>query len=88
MNDDRLKALETACRAAAEGGKIDLYARDVLDLVRELRERRKHAADLSAHHGTIANLQLLLMNLTAYVGPGPEDDEEGSGRIAVQDPGR
>ena len=88
MTDERLKALEATCSAAAAGGRVNVDAADVLDLVRELRELRKHASDLSAHQGAIANLQLLLMNLTAYVESGPQDDEEGSGRIAVQDPGR
>jgi hypothetical protein len=88
MNDDRLKALETACRATAAGGKIELYASDVLDLVRELRELRKHACNLSAHHETIARLHTLLASLSAYAEGPLEDDSEGSGRIAIQDPGR
>lgn len=90
MTDERLKALEAACRAVAAGGKVEFYATDVLDLVRELRELRRHATNLSAHQSTIESLQLILLNLREYAGRSFDEDdgESGSGQIPVQDPGR
>ncbi len=89
MTDERLIELEAACGAEAdEDGKVKIYPGDVLELIHELRELRKHAADLSTHAGAIANLHGLLTNLCAY---GERSSDVGvtlSSRIAVQDPGR
>ena len=89
MTDEKLNELEAACGVEAdEEGKVKLHPGDVLDLVNELRELRKHAADLSAHEGAIANLHRLLSGLCAYGERPPSTGVEVSGRIAVQDPGR
>jgi len=86
MTDEKLNELETACSVGADkDGKVKLSSGDVLELVSELRELRKHASDLSAHVGAIGNLHRLLANLGSYTERSPDD---GSGRIAVQDPGR
>lgn len=89
MTDEKLSELEAACSAAADqDGMVRLPPRDVLEMVSELRELRRHAADLSAHHGAIANLHRILSNLCAY---GEQPTDVGvtvANRIAVQDPGR
>ena len=89
MTDEKLSELEAVCGAEAdEDGKVKFYPGDVLELVHELRELRKHAAELSTHAGAIANLHRLLTNLCAY---GERPSNVGvrvSSRIAVQDPGR
>jgi hypothetical protein len=89
MTDEQLYELEAVCRVKADNaGQVTLDPGDVLELVNELRELRKHAADLSAHEGAIANLHRLLSNLCAY-GDGPTSaDVQVSSRVAVQDPGR
>jgi hypothetical protein len=89
MTDEKLNELEAECRAKADSdGEVKLAPGDVLELVNELRERRKHAADLSAHEGAIANLHRLLANLCVY-GEGPPSAEvQASSRVAIQDPGR
>jgi len=89
MTEERLKQLEAACRAKSdEDGKVKLDSSDVLGLVNELRELRSHAAALSAHQGTIAQMHRLLTNLRAYAERPAGDEEDGTGRIAIQDPGR
>jgi hypothetical protein len=89
MTDEKLIEVEAVCSAEADDdGKIRLYPGDVLELVNELRELRKHAADLSAHEGAIANLHRLLTNLCAYGERPPSVGVRVSSRIAVQDPGR
>jgi hypothetical protein len=89
MTDGKLNELEAVCNAGADrDGNVRLSARDVLELVNELRELRKHAADLRAHHGAIANLHQILSNLCAYSEPAPIVALTAEGRIAVQDPGR
>jgi hypothetical protein len=89
MTDEKLSELEAVCNAAADqDGIVRVPARDVLEMVSELRELRRHAADLSAHHGAIANLHRILSNLSAY---GEQADDIGMtvvNRIKVQDPGR
>lgn len=87
MTDEKLDELEAACSVKADkDGKIRLDSGAVLDLVRELRKLRKHAADLSAHEGAIANLHRLLANLCSDTES--SRGSESSGRIAIQDPGR
>jgi hypothetical protein len=89
MTDEKLNELEAVCRVAAdEDGKVKFYPGDVLDLVNDLRELRKHAAALSAHEGAIASMHRLLTSLCAYAERPPSVGEDGSGRIAIQDPGR
>jgi hypothetical protein len=89
MTDEKLSELEAVCSAEAdEDGKVKLFAGDVLQLVNELRELRKHAADLSAHEGAIANLHRLLTNLCAYGERPPRVEVNVSSRIPIQDPGR
>jgi hypothetical protein len=89
MTDEKLNELEAVCSVEADkDGKVKLDSGDVLQLVSELRELRKHAADLSAHEGAIANLHRLLANLCSYTERSPDVGSTGSGRIAIQDPGR
>ncbi len=89
MTDERLSELEAVCGAEAdEDGKVKFCPGDVLELIYELRELRKHAADLSAHAGAIANLHRLLTNLCAYGERFSNVGVRVSSRIAVQDPGR
>jgi hypothetical protein len=90
MTDEKLNELEAVCSAEADkDGKVKLFSSDVLALVSELRELRKHAADLCAHEGAIANLHRLLAHLSSYAVSPPGDELTASGRrIAVQDPGR
>jgi hypothetical protein len=89
MTDEKLNELEAVCRADADkDGRVVLRSRDVLELVKELRELRKHAADLKAHEGAIANLHRLLTHLGSYVESPPSVGLTADGRIAVQDPGR
>lgn len=89
MTEGKLNELETICSVEADkDGRVRLYATDVLELVNELRERRKHAADLRAHEGAIANLQRLLASLSAYGEDSPAVGLDAAGRIAIQDPGR
>jgi hypothetical protein len=89
MTDEKLNELEVVCSVEADAdGKIRLSSGDVLALVNELRELRRHAADLSAHEGAIANLHRLLASLCAY-GDRPRGvGEDESSRVAIQDPGR
>lgn len=89
MTDEKLKELEAVCSVEAdEDGKVKLYSGDVLELVNELRALRKHAADLSAHEGAIANLHRLLAKLCAYGERPPGVGVDASSPIAIQDPGR
>ncbi len=89
MTDEQLNALEAVCSVEADkDGKVKLYPRDVLQLVSELRELRKHAVNLSAHEGAIANLHKLLADLCAYGERSPSIGVNLSGGIPVQDPGR
>jgi hypothetical protein len=89
MTDEKLNELEAACSVEADkDGKVKLHPGDVLELVNELRELRKHAADLSAHEGAIANLHKILANLCIYGERSPNVGVNVSGRIPVQDPGR
>ena len=89
MTEGKLNDLETVCRVEADNdGTVRLRAGDILELVNELRERRKHAADLSEHQGAIANLNRILASLVAYGTSSPDDDSNKTGRIAIQDPGR
>ena len=89
MTEGKLNELESVCRVEADqDGWVRLQAADILDLVNELRERRKHAADLRAHEGAIANLQRLLASLGSYGEDSPAAGVDASGRIAIQDPGR
>jgi hypothetical protein len=89
VTEGKLNELETICSVEADkDGTVRLRAGDILELVRELRERRKHAADLSEHQGAIANLNRLVASLCAYRARSPEDDSNETGRIAIQDPGR
>jgi hypothetical protein len=89
MTDERLSELEAVCGAEAdEDGKVKFYPGDVLELIHELRELRKHAADLSTHAGAIANLHGLLANLCAYGERSTNVGDRVSSRIPVQDPGR
>jgi hypothetical protein len=89
MTAEKLSELEAVCAAEAdEEGKVKLHPGDVLELVHELRELRKHAADLSTHAGAIANLHGLLTKLCAYEERPSSVGIRVSSRIAVQDPGR
>jgi len=90
MTDEKLNELEAACNVNVNGdGEVSLKSGDVLELVSELRELRKHAADLCAHEGTIASLQRLLAKLGSYASsPCDVGVMSGSGRIPIQDPGR
>jgi hypothetical protein len=89
MTDERLSELEAVCGAEAdEDGKVKFRPGDVQELIYEVRELRKHAADLSAHAGAIANLHRLLTNLCAYGERSSNVGVRVSSRIAVQDPGR
>jgi hypothetical protein len=89
MTDEKLNELEAACSVEADkDGKVKLHPGDVLELVSELRELRRHAADLSAHEGAIANLHKILANLCTYGERSPNVGVNISGHIPVQDPGR
>ncbi|MGH6623288.1 MAG: hypothetical protein ACREBN_04915 [Burkholderiaceae bacterium] len=89
MTDEKLNELEAVCSVESDrDGEVRLHARDVLELLGELRELRKHAADLGSHEGTIANLHRLLANLVAYGERAPSVGVTVSSRIAIQDPGR
>ena len=89
MTEGKLNELETICSVEADqDGRVRLYAADVLELVNELRERRKHAADLRAHEGAIANLHRLLAGLSRLRGRFACRRLGSSGHIAIQDPGR
>lgn len=89
MTDEKLNELVAVCSVEADqGGKVRLNPGDVLELIDELRELRKHAADLSSHEGTIANLHRLLASLVAYGERTPGVSVTVSSRIAIQDPGR
>jgi hypothetical protein len=89
MTDEQLDAIETLCRAEADAaGSVRVRAEDILELLAELRALRGHAADLSAHAGTIANLHRLVSKLCAYGERVPGPGVQLSGHIAVQDPGR
>jgi hypothetical protein len=89
MTEEKLNELEAVCRVAAdEDGKVKLDLADVLDLVSELRNLRMHAAALSAHEGAIGNMHRLLTSLLVYAEPPTSAGESGSGRVAIQDPGR
>ena len=89
MTEGKLNDLETACRVEADqDGTVRLRAADILELVNELRERRKHATDLRAHEGAVANLQRLLASVCTYGEDSPAVGLDAAGRIAIQDPGR
>jgi hypothetical protein len=89
MTDEKLSELEAVCNAAADkDGNVRLSAGDVLELVNELRALRRHAADLRAHQGAVANLHQILCKLCADGEPAPIAALTAEGRIAVQDPGR
>jgi hypothetical protein len=89
MTDEKLDELEAACSAAADGdGKVELYPDDVLEIVNELRELRKHATALSALEGAVGTMHRLLTNLCAYGERPPDVGVMVSSPIAVQDPGR
>ncbi len=89
MTEGKLNDLETACRVEADkDGTVRLRAGDILELVNELRERRKHATDLRAHEGAVANLQRLLASVCTYGDDSPAVGLDAAGRIAIQDPGR
>ena len=67
MTEGKLNDLETACSVEADqDGTVRLRAADILELVNEFRERRKHATDLRAHEGAVANLQRLLASVCTY----------------------
>ena len=89
MTEGKLNELETVCSVGVDqDGTVRLRAADVLELVNELRERRKHAADLRAHEGAVGNLHRLLASLCAYGEEPPAVGLDADGRIAIQDPGR
>ena len=89
MTEGKLNELETVCSVEADqDGKVRLRVADILELVNELRERRKHAADLRAHEGAVANLHRLLASVCAYGEDSPAVGLDAAGRIAIQDPGR
>ncbi len=89
MTDEKLNELEAVCSTAADqDGRVKFYPDDVLEMVNELRELRKHAVALSAHEGVIGNMHRLLTSLCAYSERSPGVGENASGRIAIQDPGR
>lgn len=89
MTDEKLDQLEAVCSSGAdENGKVMLARDDVLELVSELRELRKHAAALSALEGSVGTVYRVLGNLCAYRDRQPGIGAGVSGRIAVQDPGR
>ena len=89
MTDEKLDELEAACSVkAVEEGKVQLDPRDVLELVRDLRELRKHAAGLTALEGAVGTMHRLLGDLCAYGTRSPVIGVNASSRIAVQDPGR
>jgi len=89
MTDEKLDELEAVCRGEAdEDGKIKLFRRDVLELVTELRELRKHAAVLSALEAAVGTVHRVLANVFAYRERQPGVGAGVSGRVAVQDPGR
>ena len=89
MTDEKLDELETACRTEADkDGKVRLDPGDVLELVNDLRELRKHAAGLTALEGAVGTVHRLLGDLCAYGTRSPVIGVNVSSRIAVQDPGR
>lgn len=89
MTDEKLDELEAACSGKKDkDGKVRLDPGDVLELVRDLRELRKHAAGLSALQEAVGTMHRLLGDLCAY-GARPTDiGTNVSNRIAIQDPGR
>jgi hypothetical protein len=88
MTDERLDELQAACSGETDqDGKIELYRSDVLALVSELRELRRHASALSALEGAVGAIYRVVGNLCAYTERSPGAAASG-GRIAVQDPGR
>jgi hypothetical protein len=89
MTDEKLDALEAACSGKPDkDGKVRLDAADVLALVRDLRELRKHAAGLSALEEAVGTMHRLLGDLCAYKARPSDIGANVSNRIAVQDPGR
>jgi hypothetical protein len=89
MTDEKLDQLEAACSAKADtDGKVRLDSGDVLELVRDLRELRKHAAGLSALEGAVATMHRLMGDLCAYHARPQGIGANVDSRIAVQDPGR
>ena len=89
MTEGKLNELEAVCSVEADqDGRVRLQAADVLELVNELRERRRHAADLRAHEGAVANLHRLLASVCTYGEDSPAVGLDAAGRIAIQDPGR
>ena len=89
MTDEKLDELEAACNAKADkDGKVRLDSGDVLELVRDLRELRKHAAGLSALEEAVATMHRLMGDLCAYRARPQGIGANVSNRIAVQDPGR
>lgn len=89
MTDEGLSELEATCRVEADSdGRVTLRAADVLDVVAELRELRKHAADLNAHEGTIAHLHRLLTHMGSYADSPARGALTDDGHVAIQDPGR
>jgi len=89
VTEGKLNELEAVCSFEADqDGRVRLRAADVMELVNELRERRRHAADLRAHEGAVANLQRLLASVCTYGEDSPAVGLDAAGRIAIQDPGR
>jgi hypothetical protein len=89
MTDEKLDELEAACSAKADkDGMVRFDPGDVLELVRDLRELRKHAAGLTALEGAVGTMHRLLGDLCAYGTRSPVIGVDAGNRIAVQDPGR
>jgi hypothetical protein len=89
MTDEKLDELEAACSVDTDrDGKVRLDSGDVLELVRELRELRKHATALSSLEGAVATMHRLMGDLCAFRARPPDIGANVSSRIAVQDPGR
>lgn len=89
MTDEQLDKLEAACSAKADkDGKVRLDPDDVLELVHDLRELRKHTAGLSALEEAVATMHRLMGDLCAYRSRPTSIGANVGSRIAVQDPGR
>ena len=89
MTDEKLAELEAACSTKADkDGMVRFNPDDVLELVRDLRELRMHAAGLTALEGAVGTMHRLLGDLCAYGTRSPVIGANVGNRIAVQDPGR
>jgi len=89
MTDNKLDELEAACRAQTDSdGTVRLYPRDVLEVVSELRELRRHGTARGVPIDAIVTMRRLAADFREYWERQPNAGVTVSSRIAIQDPGR